>query len=134
MFLYFGKWNLLAPRLKTFLCFRKKTLTFWKKELSKLKRLKKPLWINFLYFKKWSFPVSRSKNSYIFCKKIFSYISGSNFQNLKNKNSLRFGKCNFLYLIFFIRTFMIRIIRRFFKVISNILKHLFFLNTIFKFF
>ena len=62
-FLYFGKWNFLAPSLRNFLYFRR--------ELFGLKKFKKTLWKNFLYFRKWNFLAPSLKNSYIFSKKSF---------------------------------------------------------------
>ena len=152
VFFYFGKWNFLALSLKNLYFMRE----FHKLEPLKKKRFEK---IFCILSKKipifWKMELSNPKHQKLifFLKKYFSYISGENLQDPKNKIFSYFGKWNFLtpsfkkliffqkkllYLIFFIRIFFIRIffiriIRRNFYVISNKLKHLFF-NNIFTFF
>ena len=78
-FLYLRKWNFLAPRLRMFLYFLKKSFsyflgngTFNKKflyfmrELYAWKMTKMWLWKKHLYLGKWSFLARSLKNSYLF--------------------------------------------------------------------
>ena len=61
-FLYFGKWNFLALRLKTFWCFLKKSFSYilgrkhfgliFQEESFWDQKVKTPLWKNVLYFRK----------------------------------------------------------------------------------
>ena len=80
-FLYFGKWNFLALRLKNSLYFLKKNfsgisgngtflkkLPIFQKGTFRVRKAKKKLGKNFLYFGKWNFLVPSLKNSYFFYK------------------------------------------------------------------
>ena len=60
IFLYFEKWNFLAPSLKNIFYFRR--------ELSNFKKLRKPTLKKFLYFRKWNF-LTPSWKTHIFSKK-----------------------------------------------------------------
>ena len=120
-FLYFRKWNFLAPRLKNFLCFRKwnaldpicsffpelelsilLSFLYFRKEISGLEKRtteKKPLSKSFLYFLEtpvlifWETKFSTLKNKK-FQKKIFA--SSKNKNNPVLKSFLHFVKWNFL--------------------------------------
>ena len=131
--------QLSSPKIKNVINFSQKKCSYILRHGIFQAWKKKHTLTNFLIFQEIKFSRLKIKNFLYFFQKNVSYISVSNFQSLKSKNFLCFGKWNLLYLIFFVRVFFIRIfltriIRSFFKVLSNILKHLFFINNIFTFF
>ena len=126
-FLYFGKRNFLASRLKAF-----------RTELSKLKKWNKPAPKIFFVIQEMDLPSPKLKKALIFLWKKF--FLGRNLQSPENRHFLYFGELNFgkfwglsssqikkiQYLIFFIRILSIRIIKIDFYVGSIELRRLFF--------
>ena len=103
-FSYFGKWNVRRPKLKYFLHFLKKgfshilengtfykIFSYFKSELSKLKKQKKQLQKKCYILELELSSPKMKKLSTSFLKKL-SYVSGGNLQALKNKKFLMFWK------------------------------------------
>ena len=84
VFLYFRKWNFLAPSLKSILYFRR--------ELSKFKKLKKPTLKKFLIFQGMELLSSKVKKLLCFFRKSFFYHFRRELVKSEKQKFLIFGE------------------------------------------